>query len=204
MINCTISGNTAGDTGGGLCCVLDSSPTLTNCILNNNSPAEVHVFSGELVLTYCNVEGGWPGEGNIDADPLFAAGPGGCFYLSQTAAGQPFDSPCVDAGSDTAANLGLDALTTRRDEMTDTGTVDMGYHYPVTGEPYLPGDINGDGVLDLIDYAEFGSAMTGPGPLPPGTVTDCLTAADLDDDGDIDTADFAAFQILLGQPPFMN
>jgi hypothetical protein len=202
--NCTFTRNTAGESGGSVFAIYDARPAVRNCVFRDNAPQAIAVDDADAVVTYSNIEGGWPGEGNIDADPLFAAGPGGCFYLSQTAAGQPFDSPCVDTGSDTAANLGLDAMTTRRDEVTDSGTVDMGYHYPVSGEPYLPGDINGDGVIDLIDYAEFGSAMTGPGPLPPGTVTGCLTAADLDDDGDLDTTDFAAFQILLGQPPFMN
>ena len=45
------------------------------------------------------------------------------------AAGQGSDSPAIDAGSDTAANLGLDTRTTRTDSVTDTGTVDLGYHY---------------------------------------------------------------------------
>jgi hypothetical protein len=34
------------------------------------------VYSGEqpdVVVRYCDVEGGWPGAGNIDADPCFAA-----------------------------------------------------------------------------------------------------------------------------------
>ncbi|OGP58914.1 MAG: hypothetical protein A2V67_20785, partial [Deltaproteobacteria bacterium RBG_13_61_14] len=51
------------------------------------------------------------------------------FYLSQTAAGQGADSPCVDAGGDLASDLGLDAYTTRTDGVLDSGTVDMGYHY---------------------------------------------------------------------------
>jgi hypothetical protein len=65
----------------------------------------------------------------ITSDPLFVAGPKGECYLSQVASGQGLDSPCVDAGGDTAASLGLDAKTTRTDAVTDTGVVDMGYHY---------------------------------------------------------------------------
>jgi hypothetical protein len=34
----------------------------------------------------------------------------------------------VDAGSDTAENVGLDAMTTRTDGVSDEGIVDMGYH----------------------------------------------------------------------------
>ena len=94
-----------------------------------------------LTITYSDVQGGeaavyvdpgctlnW-GAGMIDADPLFVPGPGGNFYLSQTAAGQGSDSPCINAGSGTAVSLGLDDKTTRTDGLPDTGMVDMGYHY---------------------------------------------------------------------------
>jgi hypothetical protein len=72
----------------------------------------------------------------------------GDYYLSQTAAGEALDSPCVDAGSDTAANLGLDELTTRTDQVEDAGMVDMGYHYRLP-EPW---DFNGDWTVNFIDF----------------------------------------------------
>jgi hypothetical protein len=68
-------------------------------------------------------------RGNISADPLFVTGPKGDAYLSQTAAGQAANSPAVDSGSATAASLG-ETGTTRTDGVTDSATVDMGYHYP--------------------------------------------------------------------------
>ncbi len=80
-------------------------------------------------LTYSDIEGGYLGEGNIDADPLFVTGTSGDYYLSQTAAGQGSDSPCVDTGSETAEDSGLDDRTTRTDGVPDSGIVDMGYHY---------------------------------------------------------------------------
>jgi hypothetical protein len=52
------------------------------------------------------------------------------YYLSHIAAGQIADSPAIDAGTGTASALGLDARTTRTDRVGDTGTVDIGYHYP--------------------------------------------------------------------------
>jgi len=57
------------------------------------------------------------------------AGRKGFHYLSQKAAGQPVDSPCVDAGSDLAINLAMDSYNTRTDGVPDSGTVDMGFHY---------------------------------------------------------------------------
>jgi hypothetical protein len=129
---------------------MDVDAKMTNCILWDNEAVnghEIHLkglsapFSA-LTIRYSDVQGGvseaYVGSGctldldatNIDADPLFVRGPLGRYYLSQIAAGQAADSPCVDAGSDTAANLGLDGLSTRTDGIGDEGVVDMGYHAP--------------------------------------------------------------------------
>ena len=132
LSNCTFSGNSADENGGGMYnCSSTSNPTLTNCVLWGDTPDEID-GPGNPVVTFSDVQGGWPGEGNIDEDPLFVEGPLGEFYLSQIAAGQPDDSPCVDAGSDTAKNLGLDEYTTRTDEVGDKGIVDTGYHHPIS------------------------------------------------------------------------
>lgn len=42
-------------------------------------------------LSYCDIEGGWPGTGNLDADPLFKDAAAGDYRLSG-------GSPCIDAG----------------------------------------------------------------------------------------------------------
>jgi len=122
LTHCTIAGNSA-PYGAGVAC---SSPVLTNCVLWGNQGDAL--VSESATVTYSDVEGGWAGEGNIDADPLFVSGTMHDYYLSQVAAGQGADSPCVDAGSDLAANLGLGEYTTRTDGMPDMGIVDLGYH----------------------------------------------------------------------------
>ena len=63
------------------------SPT-ASC--GGDTPQEIFVFSGNPYVTYCDVQGGWDGEGNIDADPLFA-------FVGdlRLMAG----SPCIDAGT---------------------------------------------------------------------------------------------------------
>jgi len=68
---------------------------------------------------------------NIDEDPLFVAG----YFLSQVAAGQSMNSPCVDAGSDLLSILSLDKYTTRTDSVPDSDIIDMGYHYDLFGIP---------------------------------------------------------------------
>jgi predicted outer membrane repeat protein len=76
------------------------------------------------------------GTGDITQNPLFTAGPGGNYYLSQVAAGQTQNSPCLDAGDTLlmTSPLNLDSLfrtwTTRTDSIIDVAQLDMGYHYP--------------------------------------------------------------------------
>jgi len=89
IINCTISDNTA--SLGGAISLTTTTATITNSILWGNSPTEiVKTATGTAIVTYCNVEDGWSGVGNIDADPLFASP--GDYHLA-------FGSPCVDAGT---------------------------------------------------------------------------------------------------------
>ncbi|RJP21299.1 MAG: hypothetical protein C4520_09805 [Candidatus Abyssobacteria bacterium SURF_5] len=148
LTSSTIRGNSAWEAGGGVA-FYDSNAVLSNCILWQDSAwegDEIYLWEQSSVsVEYSDVMGGaaaakieigstleWA-DGNLDADPLFADGPLGDYYLSQLAAGQSADSPCVDAGSDTAEALGLDAYTTRTDHQQDGGMVDMGYHYsPLT------------------------------------------------------------------------
>ncbi|MHC4692332.1 MAG: choice-of-anchor Q domain-containing protein [Planctomycetota bacterium] len=70
VTNCTFSGNSAKYDGGGMA-NRSSNPTLTNCILWNNTAPTDPQISGNGTVLYSDVEGGWPGEGNIDADPYF-------------------------------------------------------------------------------------------------------------------------------------
>ncbi|MHC4546694.1 MAG: right-handed parallel beta-helix repeat-containing protein, partial [Planctomycetota bacterium] len=106
LVNCTFSGNLA-EMGGGAIYLSDySSPTLINCILWGNSYPEIH---GTAVVTYSDVEGGWPGLGNIDAYPCFADAYNGDYHLkSQAGRWEPsseswvqdyVSSPCIDAGN---------------------------------------------------------------------------------------------------------
>ena len=77
LTNCTFSGNWAQRRGGGMY-NYQSSPfltTLTNCILWGNRVTlmgnGLRQISGSAAVSYSNIQGGFPGEGNIDTDPLF-------------------------------------------------------------------------------------------------------------------------------------
>ncbi|MHC5002867.1 MAG: hypothetical protein ACYTJ0_07060 [Planctomycetota bacterium] len=97
----TIIDNTAGWTGGAMLAVYpDESPwpgpLLANCILWGNAPnALADSGGGTTEARYCVVEGGYPGDGNLDADPELRDPAAGDYRLS-------VDSPCLDAGSTAA------------------------------------------------------------------------------------------------------
>ncbi len=79
-----------------------SSFTLMNSIVRDNEGMELQVVTGDVTVSYTNIQTGedevygeeddlvW-GEGNIDEDPLFLDPENGDYHLEE-------DSPCIDAG----------------------------------------------------------------------------------------------------------
>jgi hypothetical protein len=120
VTNCTFYGNSA-DIGGGIY----GNGTVTNCILWDNQSNQVT----SNAVTYCCVQGGYPGTGNIDSDPLFVDPANGDFHLL-------YSSPCKDTGDNGAVTEPFDF---EGDPRIAYGTVDMGAdefytHLYVTGK----------------------------------------------------------------------
>jgi hypothetical protein len=91
LTNCTFSDNSAEEDGGGMGNA-NSSPTLTNCILWGDTPDEIgNDLDSSPVVTYSDIQGGYPGEGNIDAYPWFVDPANGDLHLGAC-------SRCIDAG----------------------------------------------------------------------------------------------------------
>ena len=111
VVNCVFADNSSTNWGGAISNVA-SSPTVINCILWGNAPDEIQSSDGNPVVTHSDVQGGYSGEGNIDADPQFL--PGG-FSLSP-------GSPCVDAGTaDRAPNNDIRGVARPQGDGWDIG-----------------------------------------------------------------------------------
>jgi predicted outer membrane repeat protein len=124
--NCTMNGNNGTSGGRSISGVYDTTYIyVIDSIMWGNTGGGSEIYESmapTIEITYSDVQGGWADVGIINVDPLFVSGAHGNYYLNTS-------SLCVDAGSDTASNVGMDIYTTRADNALDVGIVDMGYHY---------------------------------------------------------------------------
>ncbi|MDD5307124.1 MAG: right-handed parallel beta-helix repeat-containing protein [Deltaproteobacteria bacterium] len=106
VFNDTFEGNVASECGGAIYNDMRAAPAITNCILWDDEVKEIcNAPDARPVVTYSDVEGGYPGLQNLDAKPRFAA-PGrtddiwipGDYNLKAK-------SPCIDTGDNTVVPL---------------------------------------------------------------------------------------------------
>ncbi len=152
IVNATFSWNRATSQGGALYNIYAASPTVRNSILwGNYAPDGDGIYldgSSVISVAYSLVDGGWPGAGNSDADPLFADADGAddVFGTADDDLHLQRSSPAIDAGD----SAEVPADTTDLDRDGDTV------------EP-LP--------LDLDGVSRFACLRCGvppdPGTLPP-------------------------------------
>lgn len=97
ILHTTFAANQA--LGGGALAVVGSSVNATSSVLWSNIGAEVLAGSqGFIGVTYSDVQGGFPGVGNINANPLFVDPLSGNFRIQE-------GSPCFDAALNNAPGL---------------------------------------------------------------------------------------------------
>jgi len=97
LINCTLSGNRSDGAGG----ISGGSPTLVNCIVWGNTSPEI---ISDASISFSIIPGNFPGEGNINADPLFvdADGEDDVFGTEDDDLRLLEGSPCIDSGDNSA------------------------------------------------------------------------------------------------------
>jgi hypothetical protein len=160
ITECTITGNSAARGGG-----VYGDAAITNCIIWDNTAPNEPTISGDPNVSYSDVEGGWPGLGNIAADPCWADANNGDYHLksqagrwdpnNQTWTLDDVTSPCIDAG-DPLAPIGSEPFP-------NGGIVNLGVHAATAeasksyfGKPpcqiIVAGDINGDCTVNFLDF----------------------------------------------------
>jgi len=102
ITNCTFSQNSANDYGGAVYNGHSTAPVIVNSIFWDNWPHQIFTEpTATCTVTYSCVAGGHPGDGNIDANPLFVDASNGDVRLMAC-------SPCIDTG--TAAGAPADDI----------------------------------------------------------------------------------------------
>jgi parallel beta-helix repeat protein/predicted outer membrane repeat protein len=159
IINCTIADNN----GTGLYCYHSSHPQVVNTIFWNNTTEILAGSLASLKLSYCNVKGGYPGLGNINADPQFVNPGSGDYSLG-------VGSPCIDAGHPRM----YDSDTFRSDmgAYGGKGGVDS-QNLDLTVDPTGSGENIFNTIQDAIDYSLTGDTIT----VLPGTYNENLVIA---------------------------
>lgn len=210
ITNCTFTGNVA-TYGGGAYFYAGTGGTPTTTIVNSIlwGDGASEIYGSTPSVTYCDVQGGYAGGGNIIGDPRFVRsptlGPDGHWGTADDDYGDlrlSSGSPAIDAASNPARPLNLNtdlaSLPRYHDDVgtpntgvagSDTAVVDMGA-VEFQGTSRLRADFNSDGVIDQNDLALFRACKSGPSiRLSAG-----CEGKDFDGDGDVDQDDFGAFQ----------
>lgn len=180
IANCTIAQNNAGvpmdeyqPGGNGVFLDVRSSAEVVNTIFWGNGD-DVYVrenVESRLTMTYSLSQEPMPGTGNLSTDPLFHD-PGGCDFHLESLAGR-YDpqtaawvrdsrhSPAIDAG-DPASSFDLEPEP-------NGGRVNLGAygntHQASKSLSPMPGDINGDGAVNLSDVLAGLNILAGEQPF---------------------------------------
>ena len=153
--HCTVVDNSSTYSGGGI--VASTEIVVRSCIVWGNTPDQ---FSGSPAeVSYCNIQGGWTGTGNIDSDPMLTPGT----YRLKGA------SSCIDAGSASFPDMdgeedwddpdhvnAVSAFDIGADEFVDTDNDGMAdawerrYFSDLSQDG--TGNADGDAFLDLAEY----------------------------------------------------
>ncbi len=193
--NCTIVNNSASYGGGGLC---GYHFIINNSIVWGNSAAwsdpQLLIYDS-ATLRYSDIQGGWSGIGNIDADPLFVNAAGGNYHLSS-------GSPCIDAGDPNFIPSPGETDIDGQPRVMD-GNYDGVAHVDIGADEFnntdVCGDLDEDGDVDYDDYVIILHAMGHSVGQP-----EYVAEADYDHDGAVSLIDyrtwFNCYRDFVGNP----
>ena len=183
VTNCTFVGNTAVN-GNGLACdslsqARPNSVQMTNCILWDGGGEIWNNDDSTITIIYCDVQGGFPGLGNIDTDPNFVQ-PG--YWDPNDTLDDPNDDIWVDGDYHLKSQVGRWDPNSRawiNDDITSR-CIDTGNPGRLLGaEPTSPFNLR----INMGAYG--GTAQAGKTPMGWGML------ADLTNDGLVNLVDYA-------------
>jgi len=125
LVSCTILYNTASEEEGGVRSSANfgvSSTEIKNSIIRSNTAPmgnNLTFNGGTNTVTYSNIQGGFAGTGNIDADPLFLDAANGNYQLQA-------GSPSVNTGDPNSTTASVSVLDLEGNPRVDNGRIDMG------------------------------------------------------------------------------
>jgi len=146
IINSTICGNSAFNTGGGIYCN-NSDVILRNSILWGNTPDQVNSVGGTLDATYSNIQSAtgqaWFGDGCLDADPLFEDLLLPDYRLTEL-------SGCINSGLEEISSLGLPETDLDGSPRVLGGRIDMGAYEYIGDYLFPPENVRINVIADLV------------------------------------------------------
>lgn len=178
ITNCTVANNASG----GIFSASWEGMSVTNTIVWGNDDYQIEVFQSAPNVRFCDVQGGYPGEGNIDADPCFfdpssdvgtgSDGGAAIWSLRNTSpcinSGTSIDLPQTDLGGNlrvcseivdigaTESQLGLPLVT-----ILPSMTLDAGF-VPVGNESITSLEIRNTGARDVhVERVDVGEGTDG-------------------------------------------
>lgn len=139
--NCTFSGNYGGPQGAGLS-IYVSNVLLVNSILWDNYPQAYIALGSSLLITYSDIQGEWPGSGNMTEPPLFAAPGYWARIYAPDVQTEPFDPDAIWIDGDYHLLSEFGRYQPGQDEWVldgvTSGCIDAGDPNTPVGEEPLP------------------------------------------------------------------
>jgi hypothetical protein len=194
LVNCTFTSNSSTN-GNAVSCdsMMGTYPNVlevTNCILYDGGNEIWKNDGSTITVSYSNIEGGWPGTGNIKSEPFFADATNGDFHLkskagrwepnSQSWVQDAVTSPCIDAGNPGCPLGDEPAPNGNRRNMGAYGSTAEASKSPAIWRSIA--DLTNDWVIDSNDLKVFVGYWLEAGVCIPG---------DLNRNKSVDFADFA-------------